>query len=401
MSTNLLIRVLLGFSLYITIWSYAPGTERIIQISSVIGVFIAGCLSLLKTPRFNGFSYVEIFFIIVLMTSTVTSLLTNNNYSFQYTIVFGVYCVSAALISRVLSETEILDVFVITLIAIILTVLITQFGELKTALSIKMTVYDGLQRFTPLGMHPNLTGMVYGGATVCLGFKALYTCSNYKRIFYAVAAFIAFMFIIAASARSSLLALMVPAVFFLITYMKNLNKTRATYLFIIAIVIIVLLSMRIDTIINYLAEILEFNSSTRGIDSGGTGRFELWAMGIETLKNDTSRLLFGYGLRSSEANIIGFSLESSYLTLLFDLGFVLTLGYLILVCLAVFISFKNSKVRNEFGTGPHFNIAMLFVFLICQSFFNRYLVSIGNFYSAFFLLLLFSVIRNNKLLLRF
>ena len=182
---------------------------------------------------------------------------------------------------------------------------------------------------------------------------------------------------------------------------NNLNKTRATYLFGGIGIIVFVALLYFESIFGFLSGILEFDSDTRGVDSGGTGRFELWQLGIDTILGDTSRLLFGYGLRSSEASRIGFSLESSYLTLLFEIGVFSTLLFLLLVFSAIRLTIGISNKQGENGIGPYYAIAMLMTYLVLQSVFNRYLISIGNFYSAFFLILLFRVFIEKRVKFQF
>jgi O-antigen ligase len=140
---------------------------------------------------------------------------------------------------------------------------------------------------------------------------------------------------------------------------------------------------------------LEFTSETRGVDSGGTGRIELWEEGTEMIIADPIRLLFGHGFRSAEAHLIGISLESSYLTLLFEVGLFATVGFLLCVYFSILKSLKISDLCYEGGVGIYYSVAMCFIFILFQSIFNRYLVSIGNFFSVFFFLLLFRIFLEN------
>jgi O-antigen ligase len=313
-----------------------------------------------------------------------------NNYSTQFTLIFIVYCTSLSAVSRMLSVLEIMDVFLVTVIFIVFTILMSQSEHLMNALSVTMTAFSGLLRFTPLGMHPNLAGMVYGGASVALIYAALSEDAITKKILFVAAGLTSVSFIVASSARSSLLALFVICIVTAYQYVKYINNKRLSYSLVALLTLSGTLIISFDIIFNYFSTILEFNSNTRGIDSGGTGRTELWSMGINVLSNDWTRLFFGYGLRTSEANVIGFSLENSYLTLLFEVGIINTCAFLIIVIVAIVLMLRKSKDHDERGIGPYFSVAMLIFFLLIQSFFNRYLLSIGNFYSAFFLLLLFS-----------
>jgi O-antigen ligase len=397
MNLKLLIKLTVGLSLYITIWSHLPGTELIVQFTSVSLMLFAAFLSILKGVKIKRFSILEICLLPIVIISAITSLATNNIYSFEFSIIFLLYCFALSLITRAINLTEILDVFVYTILAIVLTVLITQHQELINTLS----SYDALQRFRPLNMHPNLTGMVYGGAAICLAFKGLYCDHLKQKILFLSAACSCILFILAASARAALVALIVVSIIWLYTFIKNLDQKRFRYLATGLGCLFLIGLLYLDQTFNFLSEILEFDSDTRGVDSGATGRNELWALGASTILEDTSRLLFGYGLRSSESSRIGFSLESSYLTLLFEIGIFSTILFLFLVYTAIRLAMKISKREGENGIGAYYSIAMLLLFLLLQSVFNRYLIAIGNFYSVFFLILLFGIFIKIRVIFRF
>lgn len=401
MNLKLLIKLIVGLSLYITIWSHLPGTELIVQLTSASLMVFAAFLSILQRVKIKRLSILEICLLPIVIISAITSLATDNSYSFQFSIIFLLYCFALSLITRTINLKELLDVFVYTILAIVLTVLVTQHQELINTMLSAMSGYDGLQRFRPLNMHPNLTGMVYGGAAICLAFKGLYCNKLKQRVLFLSTACICLLFILAASARAALIALIIVFIIFLYTFIKSLDKKKFTYLA-TGLGCLSLVSLAyFDTTFNFLSEILEFDSNTRGIDSGATGRTELWALGANTILEDTSRLLFGYGLRSSEAPRIGFSLESSYLTLLFEIGIFSTVLFLFLVYTAIRLAIKYSKTEGENGIGAYYSIAMLLIFLLLQSVFNRYLIAIGNFYSLFFLILLFGIFTKKRVIFRF
>ena len=401
MNLKLLIKLTVGLSLYMTIWSHLPGTELIVQLTSVSLMLFAAFLSILKGVKIKHFSILEICLLPIVIISAITSFATNNIYSFQFSIIFLLYCFALSLITRAINLTEILDVFAYTILAIVLTVLITQHQELINAMFSAMSSYDVLQRFRPLNMHPNLTGMVYGGAAICLVFKGLYCDQLKQKILFLSTACICITFILAASARAALVALIIVSIICLYTFIKNLDKKRFTYLVTGLGCLFLIGLLYSDTTFNFLSEMLEFDSDTRGVDSGATGRTELWALGASTILDDTSRLLFGYGLRSSEASRIGFSLESSYLTLLFEIRIFSTVLFLFLVYTAIRLAMKISESEGENGIGAYYSIAMLLIFLLLQSVFNRYLIAIGNFYSLFFLILLFGIFIKKRVIFRF
>jgi exopolysaccharide production protein ExoQ len=135
---------------------------------------------------------------------------------------------------------------------------------------------------------------------------------------------------------------------------------------------------------------LDLESSTRGLESGGSGRVDIWWHGLETLFDDPLTLVLGGGFRSSSSDIIGFSTESSYVTILLDngifLGFAVILVFWYSPIRALRLSLSQSLDANTLVLACSF-----LVFLLIESIFNRYLLAVGNPTSLMTLLILFSV----------
>jgi exopolysaccharide production protein ExoQ len=214
---------------------------------------------------------------------------------------------------------------------------------------------------------------------------------------------ICFLFVIAASARASLLAIFFSFLIWLIKYIKNMNQTRLMYLITFSLFPIIIIFIKLDFITTFLIDILEINSESRGVSSGGTGRVSLWSQGVEIIFSDVFRFFFGGGLRSAGVDDIGLSLESSYLNLIFESGIIITVGFVVFFCLIVHKFTKLSDFNIENGTGLYYSIAMVLTFVFIQSIFNRYLISIGNFYSMFVFIMMFkaSHIRKCRILIKF
>jgi len=387
-----LISILVSSSLYVSIWSYIPGKELQVQLISLSFIVAAGFCSFLVLKKFNNFTIIEVLFLSATLLSLGTSFGIGNIYSIQYSLVFGLFCLSLVFIVRILSIETIVKVFCNTIILIIISIFLIEHDNLALALSV-VTTNHGLFRFTPLGMHPNLTGMVYAGSSILLIFRATYTEKNLLKLAYFLGAVMCIAFILASSARASLLGLTLIFIMWLYKYLTNLKKINISYIIIYILVFSLIIYSIFDKIFLFLSGILEFESSTRGISSGGTGRFELWALGAQGLLEDPTLLFFGYGLRSSGEGIIGFSLESSYLTLLYEFGLIITICILIRF---YYISlFYLKKRKNNL---INYSLALSILYLIFQSIFNRYLIAIGNFYSIIFIIIIFKgeLMNNNK-----
>ncbi|WP_156481047.1 hypothetical protein [Variovorax sp. PAMC 28711] len=91
------------------------------------------------------------------------------------------------------------------------------------------------------------------------------------------------------------------------------------------------------------------------------------------------RLLFGYGFRSAEFNIIGFPVESSYIVLCLEIGVLsaaLLIGLFLLSALKMVLIGRLGAYADEGRIYQFFGLAI--VAFMVHSAFNRYLVGIGN-----------------------
>jgi hypothetical protein len=206
----------------------------------------------------------------------------------------------------------------------------------------------------------------------------------------AVGVLLAWSIVLAASSRSTIIALMVAAA---VAALLEVRVLRGLTLkrFAVAVAAIGTLSvLYFGYASTYFAKILEIDSSYRGFGTGATGRTDLWAKSMQALLSDPTLIAFGGGLRSSEYTVIGFLTENSYLTILLDSGVVLG-GVLILFLLyspigALRLQRSSTNKENRLIFLPSF-----FVFLLIQCFFLRYFIGIGNPTSLLTLVLLVSL----------
>jgi exopolysaccharide production protein ExoQ len=200
------------------------------------------------------------------------------------------------------------------------------------------------------------------------------------------------IFIIAASARGALLSLSIAAMTAVALDVRLAKGTRLKVMGACVVAAGVLALSMGSKIATYLDAILQIHSSQRGLDSGMTGRDELWARGISTLVSDPVLLCVGGGLRSSELATIGFLTENSYITILLDSG-VFIGGSLIF---ALFYALVNARrlsrdANTSDASKPMVLLVPLLVFVLVQSFFERQLLAVGNPASLLVLLLFVSL----------
>src|SRR5690606_37946707 len=91
-----------------------------------------------------------------------------NAMSTAYGAMFLMVLLSAAVLARQHWVASLDTVFRRAYLALIASVLVVQSGDFLTSVAGTVERSVGLVRFAPLGMHPNLSGLVYGGG--CLLF---------------------------------------------------------------------------------------------------------------------------------------------------------------------------------------------------------------------------------------
>jgi len=292
-----------------------------------------------------------------------------------YSILFGFAFLSVSILRRSLAPDEILGTFAY---AFCLSIAAALMGGLLDFLNAFVSFTSAADRFSPLDLHPNLTGFIYGSGVFILTAHAK-NKPNPIKIFYCVMALICLAFVVAASSRAGLLAVVSTILFI---QLAKLNSRTIKHIigltcFVVCLSILFAgeLEQYLSSLSRYLETILALSDPNRGLNSGGTGRIHLWQRSLEELnQRPFADVLFGSGIRSSSAEFIGYSTESSYFTLALENGLVLSAVFVSSAVLAVFTTARKNPL-----------FASILCFALIQSVFNRYLLAIGNPTSVFLL----------------
>lgn len=347
--------------------------------SQIWGVVLLVAASIFALPaglaNRSGPSPFEITLGIAILLSGVVAALRGNSYIVNYSLFMVAMIVSVGAIARHFSLQKILFTAAQAHVANCVTVLLIYWQQLPVIL-------DGASpnrwalRFMPFDMTPNLVGWVYGlGAIV-----AMYAATKSRgvaRVIYALGALASLTYIFGASARGALLATTVSTgVILLANYRRLTPFFRRAVMLTAAVAAFGTLAFG-NAIFNYLSIMLELESTSRGLSSGATGRTELWQRGLEYMVNSPQQIFFGSGLRSSNYEFTGFQSESSYITILIDSGLLLgpcIIAAILLSPVALIVTARKSGV----GRTEIVFLAWLIIYAASQSFFNRYLLAIGN-----------------------
>ena len=367
----------LTFAIYLNVFSGVPSLIEAVQALAVVAMMMTAVIGIYTTKlRRIHLTFFEIVLYAMSLASLVSDLFADNRYIFLYTCAFTCVCLSMSTISRCMSITEIFRASSYAFVGMVVTLGVTQFSELVDALTVSGDL-KWLNRFTPLDLHPDLVGVIFGGGSILLGVEAL-IASHTAKIVYATASIVSIIFVFAASARSSLLCLLFCLGCASVSPFSRLSLRNKLLLIASLVFVSVIFVLRADSLWSYISDMLELESDTRGLGSGGTGRTELWMQGVNLIASRSWELVTGSGLRSSGADDIGFSTENSYVTITLESGIFLMCLFLASVTRTILIC-----VTSAWGEmGPMAirlkGIALVLVFLLLESFFNRYLIAIGN-----------------------
>jgi len=362
--------------------------------SACLGFFALAAISALRSERV--LSPRPVLLEVSLFGAAILSVLTT---SFRgdyllcaYSALFLITMVSISVIARTLTLEEILDISSLVIFIGFLSFFILDFRDLVTALSVVIG-HKGLFRFGPFGMHPNLLGLSFGGGGILLARMAVLARRHAARILFGMSAIGAVAFVLAGSARSSLFALSVASVYGYFAAARISPRLYRRSALIAVGLSALFIAIGTNKIGAYFGRILELESNTRGIASGGSGRVQLWLRGISEIFADPIRFLVGSGLRSSDSALggLGFSTEDSYITLTLDLGAPLASLVIGCLCYCLYLVIAKYPGTEKNAQTNRVVLGSFFIFLLVESIFNRYLVAIGNAVSLIFLLAVVSV----------
>lgn len=379
---------LLGLSIYMGGWYVDGPAFQAVQMGSVALFIGAGFLALLAgDTRRIEVSTAEYIVGGAFLFAMLVAFARENTMSVAYGTMFLLVLISAAVLARQPWVSAVERVFRLVYIALIASVLVVQPGDYLTSVVGTVERSVGLVRFTPLGMHPNLAGLVYGGGSLLFFQHFLSSTRTHQKLFALLMSGLCLSMVLAASARASLLALGVTgAVAVALIALRGSRRARVA-LTLATIGVMAIGLVKASAIAGYLSTILDLDSPTRGTASGATGREDLWRDGIELVFSDPVLFFTGRGIRAAGPEVIGFPVESSYINLALEHGVVLGL----LIALAFLFTAWRALGRS-FATGVMnpalFLSGSMLLFALVQSVFNRYLIAVGNPFSLLILMLL-------------
>ncbi len=186
-----------------------------------------------------------------------------------------------------------------------------------------------------------------------------------------------------ASSREHMLALVIALLVAAVLYLRTINPPRLIMVLAGASIALVATAFVLDpyltSAVQYVGtDVLLLNSSSRGVNSGFTGRADIWAATIDLwLKHP----LFGVGFRQHEQFLEGgMPSHNAFLAMLADTGVFGLLVYLVLLVRSLVASWSIEDAATR-----RFVILVIVTYIVI-GFFDRRAINGGNPYSLFFLM---------------
>lgn len=391
---------LIAISFYILLFSNISGVATFVQLAAIAIMTSVAIICAYRNFCYRPLSLFEIAFASICIWSPLSALVNypdgapdSPQYVALYTGLTIVVWVTIYFFTRSVDPMVILRSVSVAFILMILTVIFFYKQEIFTALSPGSENRHDL-RVRAFELHPNLEGFIFGGGAVLLLWQATHSRGIFR--LFCIFGFIASLAIVfSASSRAGLLAWIASVTLVVMLGLKKFSAVVRMRLIGVIAVIGLASAIYATSISKYVYEILELDSETRGVDSGGSGRSELWAQGWDLVMSSPANIMIGSGLRSSSPEYIGFSTESSFITILLDSGLIFGSILIISIFLSVLKSLYWIDSKKNITIGRTLLSAMM-IYALFQSIFNRYLFAIGNPFS-FFLLFIFAYASQGRL----
>jgi O-antigen ligase len=387
-----MIEALIVAACYAAFWSNVGGLTEPLRAGIFACLFSAAALAVARGKlRPVPPSPFEALLYVVGLLSAAVSLVRGADYSITYTVYFLAITVFLSVIVREVSLERLLDTGAVTILLCVATCLIVEHANLITVLEISIG-RNGMERFHPLNNHPLMTGYIFGSGSFLLARRAYLATRRGERLTMIAGVALCWIFVLAASARSSLLGLMASLIFATFFEIRIVRFLSLKSFALLLVVIGVGTAVYLGSAGNYLSQILQLDSSYRGVGTGATGRTELWMEAIDTFLSDPTLILFGGGLRSSEYSVIGFLTENSYLTFLLDSGLFVGGAMIMLLVYSPFRALRISSLETQGSTRARLRFLPSFLlFPLVQCFYIRSYIGISNPASLLMLIMVMSL----------
>jgi O-antigen ligase len=242
-----------------------------------------------------------------------------------------------------------------------------------------------LERLMAFNFHPNLLGLQLAGFLCVIVWKFM-TGGWMVKLFSGLLGLACMVVIFLTSSRGAIVGVAAGFAFTGVASIGAATKRQRKRMLWISALAVALLTVSFGFIYSFdstkdafdgLDQLLALSSAERGLDSGMTGRVDLWHQILRVFSDGT--WLFGHGVRSSDVAFVDPSIDNSYLVILYDMGIV----PLILIVWRFVIILRNVTRacfhdRNAQARRLYIACGMFLVVLLVTAIVERSLFAVGN-----------------------
>lgn len=311
---------------------------------------------------------------LITLLALIGSTLSQDMQSSLYALVFLLTWVSIVIILQKYSMSELLRSFAYGgSVSVLIYIVASGFkiGGALTATGDSITIDD--RSTGPFMTHPNLIAHTMAVFVILSIFQASSEKIIGKLIFYFTAC-LGTLIILSTSSRGGLVALVLASfIGYLIVYRANF---KLILLFVLGVVFACLYVVFFNPeFIERLSMIMDLNSTQRGINSGFSGRQDLWLMVISQFFTMNIPFVWGGGFRNEWLSEFISAVDNGYIVSIAEVGFISLLVVLVRLILAM----RQSVRRVRFNPNSiDATIISLVLFILAESVVARYLLAIGN-----------------------
>jgi O-antigen ligase len=323
----------------------------------------------------DGLLYVVFLSVLMLVSSFESSY----GEAIQFALLLSICLLLARIYMTLVPIREVLEAFYWSAIVSMLIFLPLSFS---TLIQSAMT----LERLKAFNFHPNGLALQLS-AYICVMIWKVMTGGRFAKIFSGAIASVCIVIIFLTSSRGAIVGVLAGAGFAICIVLANaVKQDRKKTLRSVGMVLALLAAgtvvlQNVESIkeaYEVVDHLLALSTSDRGLDSGMTGRVDIWHEVLRAVSDGS--WLFGHGVRSSDA-VWSYDpkIDNSYLVILYDMGIV----PLSLITWR-FVTVLGRTTRNCFGTIDddekklQLACGMFLVVLLVTSIVERSLFAVGN-----------------------
>src|SRR5450631_761754 len=273
-----MIELLVGAACYLAFYAAAPVIGPAMQAAAVVLLFGAAAYAvLMNRVKPLPVSLTELVMYVVGLAYIALGMFREEDAMTAMALSVALVCtiIFASIISRAISLERLLDIGAMVALLCVLTAIVVDHQKALAAL-LPGPGGIGLDRFMPLGTNPALVGYIFGSGSILMLRRVIISDDTKQRLVMAGGSLLASLFVLAASARSSLVAL-AAAAFLAITFEVGVTRFFSLrWVRVVGIASIIFGLAFAGKIGSYFSRMLDLESTMRGVGSGATGRTELW-----------------------------------------------------------------------------------------------------------------------------